>query len=63
MEGRPLARIEPKALYPDIENVVASYVAGQYAGRRPPAEPAVNSWRRIRVRLWLLGLLERLPGR
>jgi transglutaminase-like putative cysteine protease len=63
MEGRPLVRLEPQALFPDIENVVSSYVAGQYSGKQAPAEPAVNSWRRIRGRLWLLGLLERLPGR
>jgi transglutaminase-like putative cysteine protease len=62
MEGRRLSQLEPQALYPDIENVVASYVAGQYSGKEPAAEPAVNSWRRIRGRLWLLALLERLPG-
>jgi transglutaminase-like putative cysteine protease len=61
-EKRRVARVEAQALYPDIENVVALYVSGQYSGKESPAEPAVNSWRRIRGRLWLLGLLERLPG-
>ena len=62
MEGQRLTLFEPQALYPDIDNVVDAYVAGQYSGRSPAAEPAVNSWRRIRVRLWLLSLLDRLPG-
>ena len=53
-------------LYPEIERLTAAFVNRQYAGKKPPGErpnqdwAAVSSWRRIRGRMWLLGLLNRI---
>ncbi len=52
--------IELESVYPEIEQLTASFVVGQYGRERPPSERTVAGWRRIRGRLWLLGLLGRL---
>ncbi len=67
MEGLRLAgRLGLDELYPEIERLTAAFVNVQYAGKKPPGErlnldwAALSGWRRIRGRLWLLGLLNRL---
>lgn len=61
LEKQPLTgQIKPVQLSYEIEQLVSQFINRQYAGRKPQAEAAVASWRKIRGRLWLLGALERL---
>jgi hypothetical protein len=55
-------RLEVREIYPEVRGLTSSFVARQYGGQRPPDEAALASWRRIRLRLWLLGLYNRLRG-
>ncbi len=60
----PLARrLAPAQLQPAIKKLRQSFVAFQYSRQKPPAEPAQASWKKIRGRLWLLSLLEKIDRR
>jgi transglutaminase-like putative cysteine protease len=56
-------RLNPQQFAPEIREVTNTYTIHQYARTKPPASRAARSWRRIRGRLWLLGLIEKLSSR
>jgi len=61
MEEGSLARhLNLAKLFPDIKQVTASFETHQYSRQKLDSSPAVDSWRRIRGRLWLLSLVNRL---
>jgi hypothetical protein len=45
---------------PDIARLASLFSEHQYSGKQLPVEQAVESWYRIRTRMWLLGVLNRL---
>jgi hypothetical protein len=61
MERGSLARrLKLAGLFPDIKQVTTSFETHQYSRQKPDSSPAMESWRRIRGRLWLLSLMNRL---
>lgn len=59
-EGSLARRLNLAKLLPDIKQVTASFETHQYSRQKLDSSPAVDSWRRIRGRLWLLSLMNRL---
>ncbi len=51
-----------QSVQPDIEQLASIFVARQYGGKQPDLRRALDSWRRIRIRMWALGLLNKLTG-
>jgi len=60
----PLARrLAPAQLQPAVKKIGQSFVAFQYGRQKPPPELAQANWKKIRSRLWLLSLLEKIDRR
>jgi transglutaminase-like putative cysteine protease len=49
-----------RGVQPDIERLSSFFVASQYGGRPPSSDQARESWRNIRIRMWLLGTYNRI---
>ncbi|MGD2050296.1 MAG: transglutaminase domain-containing protein [Chloroflexota bacterium] len=58
--GSLARRLNLAELSPDIKQVTTSFETHQYSRQKPDSSPAMESWRRIRGRLWLLSLMNRL---
>ena len=64
MEGQSLAgRLEPTRLRPEIRQMTGAFAVRQYSQDKIVPGSAVDNWRRMRLRYWLLGQLNRLTRR
>jgi transglutaminase-like putative cysteine protease len=52
-----------RGVQPDIVRLASIFIDRQYRGKAPAVDQARESWQRIRGRMWLLGLLDRLFNR
>lgn len=48
------------AIRPDASRLVALFTARQYAKTKPTSQAALESWQRLRPRLWLLRILKKV---
>ena len=51
-----------QSVQPDIKRLASIFVARQYGGKQPDTGLAIDSWRRIRARMWILGLLNKVSS-
>ncbi|MFN2189766.1 MAG: DUF3488 and DUF4129 domain-containing transglutaminase family protein [Candidatus Promineifilaceae bacterium] len=49
-----------KEVQPDIIRLSSLFAAQRYSGKQPAPESALDSWNHIRLRMWFLGVLNRL---
>jgi transglutaminase-like putative cysteine protease len=49
-----------RGVQPDIERLSSFFVTSRYGGRPPSSDQARESWRNIRIRMWLLGTYNRI---
>jgi len=52
-----------QGVQPDIVRLASLFVDQQYGGKESATGQAVESWHRIRIRMWILGFLTRLFNR
>lgn len=55
-----LHKVELNGLYPEIRSVTNSFIQKQYSGKNTQPEQAIESWKRIRGRFWLLSFWRRI---
>jgi hypothetical protein len=61
LDDKPfITRVNLPEIRPEIEQVTTDFMVKQYSGKEPSPTRSVESWRRIRGRLWWLSILERI---